>query len=348
MQHPIEKLESDAVKYARKSLILMNEYKIEPKPVNYSVWYHYVCGDIPRLNQEIDQFIKTKNVSISDDVNIYLYNKYLTESLRKNEQALQNSSENAQTVLGEIMAVIEKFSGDTRNYNTQIDEHVNTLSKNINNPAISTIAREIINRAVSIRDSGFALQDSLEASKSEVELLKTSLEKVTSEASKDFLTGIGNRKAFESNLEAMTKHAIETKGDLCLLMIDIDHFKQFNDKYGHLIGDEVIKKVARTLFDTVKGKDFVARYGGEEFAVLLPDTSRGNALVVAENIRRNMHETRFQRKDTKEFIDEVTVSIGVAQYRLLQDSTAMFISRADDALYRSKRGGRNKVTIESF
>ncbi|MEI7670202.1 MAG: GGDEF domain-containing protein, partial [Pseudomonadota bacterium] len=210
------------------------------------------------------------------------------------------------------------------------------------------MAKEIINQAVSIRDSGKELQLKLEESKKEVNLLKNNLEKITLEANKDFLTGVGNRKAFEQKIDELTKWAVDNNGDLCLLMIDIDHFKKFNDKYGHQIGDEVLKKVGRTIFDTIKGKDFVSRYGGEEFAVLLPNTPLANALIVAENIRRNMHDTRLQRKDTKEFIDEITVSIGVARYRPEHDSSVVLIGRADDALYRSKKGGRNCVNIESF
>ena len=344
----VPKIESSCLQCARQCLITMTERGVDPTPVNYSVWYHYVAGDIKELNSEIDKFLNTRKLVITDDVNIYLYNKYIADSVRKEEEAVRKTSENAQTVLGEIMDIIEKFNGDTTTYNHQIDQHVTDLSRKITDPALKEIAKEIINRAVSIRNSGSELQKKLEESKSEVAHLKTNLEKITTEASLDFLTGVGNRKALESRLEEFTAQAKEKNSDLSLLMVDIDHFKKFNDKYGHLIGDEVLKRVARTLFDSVKGKDFVGRYGGEEFAILLPNTPIASALIVAENIRKNMYDTRLKRKDTNEFIDEVTVSIGVARYRSAQDSIAMFISRADDALYRSKTGGRNKVTIEDL
>ena len=159
---------------------------------------------------------------------------------------------------------------------------------------------------------------------------------------------MGNRKSLEIKLDELTAWAKEKNADLCLLMIDIDHFKTFNDKYGHLVGDEVLRKVGRALVDSVKGKDFVARYGGEEFAVLLPSTPLGGGLAVAEILRKNIAETDLVRKDTGASIGLVSVSIGVARYRPEADSIAMLISRADNALYRSKIGGRNRVTQESF
>jgi len=110
----------------------------------------------------------------------------------------------------------------------------------------------------------------------------------------------------------------------------------------------VLKKVARGILDCVKGKDFVARYGGEEFAILLPNTPLAGGLAAGEGIRRTIAETELLRKDTGELLGQVTVSIGVAHFRPETDSIPMLISRADNALYRSKSGGRNRVTQESF
>jgi len=326
----------------------MTERGIEPTPVNYAVWYHYVVGDKKELNREIDDLLKKKTLSITDDVNIYLYNKHVISDTRLESDAVESTSQNAQTVLAEIMGVIDRFSGDTANYNQEIDEQVTVLSQKITDPALKEMAKEIISRAVAIRDSGAALHSRLEESRHEVIQLKTTLDKVTKEANNDFLTGIGNRKALEAKLEELTVWSREHNGDLCLMMIDIDHFKKFNDKYGHLMGDEVLKKIGKSLFESVKGKDFVARYGGEEFAVLLPDTALGGGLSVAENIRKSIAETDLVRKDTGESLGPVTLSIGVARYRPEADSVVMLISRADDALYRSKMGGRNRVTPESF
>ncbi len=340
--------ESRSLKIAKLAQTLMAERGIEPNPVNFSVWYHYIAGDRKDLKQEMEQLLNKKELRITDDVNIYLYNKYVVPDSHVREKALEVSSQNAQNVLTEIMQVIEKFTGETANYSQEIDTHVTELSEKITDPALKALAKEIVSRAVAIRDSSSALGSKLEESKREVIHLKTTLEKVTSEANRDFLTNVGNRKSLELKLEELTQWAKEKHADLCLLMIDIDHFKSFNDKYGHLVGDEVLRKVGTALVESVKGKDFVARYGGEEFAVLLPSTPLMGALAVAEILRKNIADTDLVRKDTGASIGLVTVSIGVARYRADADSIAMFISRADDALYRSKIGGRNRVTQESF
>ncbi len=325
----------------------MAERSIEPTPVNYAVWYFYATGENRDLNIEIDLLIKRKTPP-SEDVTLYLYNKYVIAKPKEEEKAVEKTTNNTQTVLAEIMSIIDRFNDDTQNYNEQLDEQVSKLSDKITDPTLKELAKEIVGRATSIRESSSALSKKLEQSRSEVVQLKTNLEKVTNEASKDFLTGTGNRKAFESKIDELSTWAKEKGGDVCLLMIDVDHFKKFNDKFGHQLGDEVLKKVGRTLLDSVKGKDFVARYGGEEFAVLLPATPLATGLIVAENIRKNISETDLVRKDTGASVGPITVSVGVSRYRPDADSAALFISRADAALYKSKMGGRNCVTQESF
>jgi diguanylate cyclase len=140
--------------------------------------------------------------------------------------------------------------------------------------------------------------------------------------------------------------AKEHHSDLCLMMIDIDHFKRFNDKFGHLLGDEVLKTVARTLTDTLKGRDVVARFGGEEFVVILPDTPIEGAMKVAEMIRSAIAGKELKRKDTGETYGTITVSVGIAHYRAATDTLPTLIKRADDAMYHSKQTGRNRVTRE--
>lgn len=342
-----QRQENTALHYARAALSLMTERGIEPTPTNFTLWYHYAVGDRADMNKELNELLGKKNLKITQDVSIYFYNKYIIGDSYTQEKAMESASTNTQNVLAEIMEVIEKFSGDTQTYSQKMDEHVDNLSK-ITDPALKEMAKEIISRASAIRNSGAALNEKLEESRREINDLKETLEKVTTEANHDFLTGTANRKALESKLEEFTHWAKQKNGDLCLLMLDIDHFKKFNDKFGHLIGDEVLKQVGRALLDSVKGKDFVARYGGEEFAVLLPNTPLMGALAAAEGIRKGISETELVRKDNGESVGGVTVSIGVARYRPEADSIPLLISRADNALYRSKMGGRNRVTQESF
>ncbi|MFQ5598814.1 MAG: GGDEF domain-containing protein, partial [Nitrospiria bacterium] len=166
------------------------------------------------------------------------------------------------------------------------------------------------------------------------------------EATVDFLTGLANRKAFNETLAICASETASDDNDLCLLLIDIDHFKRFNDTYGHITGDEVLKFVGRKIKKKLKGTDFVARFGGEEFAVILPKTLLKGAKVVAEAIRTLFAETKLKSVQTSRLLGTVTVSIGAACYRP-GESLEDFINRSDQALYYAKDGGRNRVATET-
>jgi len=151
----------------------------------------------------------------------------------------------------------------------------------------------------------------------------------------DALTQVGNHRAFQENLHSQISLACRKGLPLCLMLIDVDHFKQYNDTYGHLQGDAVLHEVARLISENIRAYDFVARYGGEEFAVILPDTEIDTALNVAERIRQVIAQHPFPNR-------AVTVSIGVAGWRTGVDSSHL-IQQADSALYEAKRLGRNRV-----
>ncbi len=157
----------------------------------------------------------------------------------------------------------------------------------------------------------------------------------------DMMTKLKMKHFFMNSLREKMEFSPES--DLSIVMIDIDHFKVLNDTYGHLTGDEVLKKVARLIQETVRQVDIAARYGGEEFIVLLPDANISLAKVVAERIRRNIAENPTGIEGQ---LFPVTISLGVAQYNTSKDLTERhFIERADQALYRSKEHGRNQVTV---
>jgi diguanylate cyclase len=129
-------------------------------------------------------------------------------------------------------------------------------------------------------------------------------------------------------------------------MFDIDHFKSFNDSYGHLTGDQVLRLVGMSLKQTIKGQDITARYGGEEFAVVLPNTALRQALTVADHIRRAVMAKELKKKSTGEILGRVTISVGVSMLKP-DDDTDSLIERADACLYAAKRNGRNRVICET-
>lgn len=159
----------------------------------------------------------------------------------------------------------------------------------------------------------------------------------------DGLTCIANRRHFEQRYEEEWRRAMRDEHQLSLIMIDIDHFKKYNDTYGHLAGDECLKKVAAVLADTAaRAGDFAARYGGEEFVVLLPNTDSLGALVVAEALRSAISGLEIEHKATP--LQILTVSAGVATVEPYREAgPEVLIERADRALYQAKASGRNNV-----
>jgi diguanylate cyclase (GGDEF)-like protein len=162
---------------------------------------------------------------------------------------------------------------------------------------------------------------------------------------KDHLTGLANRRHFRAVLEREIDRVTRSGEAALLLMLDIDHFKQINDTYGHLAGDVVLQSVSRTLSACVRPMDTLARYGGEEFAVVLPACQAGFGKVVAERIRRAVANTPVRISPSVEV--NVTISIGGAfAMQWIRSTTLLWTDRADHQLYNAKSMGRNCVSIE--
>ena len=159
----------------------------------------------------------------------------------------------------------------------------------------------------------------------------------------DALTGLHNRYWLDDMFDREIKRAERDGLSACLLMIDVDHFKDFNDRFGHLAGDRILLTVAECISKPLRPNDLVARYGGEEFSVLLPETTAENALAIAERLRQRVSQASPGEVAGK-VLSAVTVSIGVAEYqpgRTLQS----LLAAADEALYAAKRAGRNRVCL---
>lgn len=163
-------------------------------------------------------------------------------------------------------------------------------------------------------------------------------------ATRDGLTGLANRRCFDDTLGAEWQRALRNQQPLSLLMVDVDNFKQYNDAYGHLGGDECLQRIAGAVSSEMRANDLVARYGGEEFAVILPNQSLKGAAIVAERIRCRVEQLRLPNIGSKEHL--VTVSIGAATALASPETDAsQLVATADSALYRAKHMGRNRISL---
>jgi diguanylate cyclase len=329
---------------AKKTLELLTQHSLPPTPENYSIWYHYVMGSNAEIVREINAILANKLV-FSEDTSHYLYNKYINTSVT--QRKIDDAANDTQKVLQAVSHMVQDFAGETKSYSKGVDEALTDISKNLEEGNVKNIVQGLMETTKALKERGEQMNKKLEESQGEISQLRRNLQQVTLESQRDFLTGTYNRKTFEKFFEEYEGAAKQDNTELCMIIIDVDHFKQFNDKYGHLIGDEVLKIVARSLTDSLKGRDIVARFGGEEFLVLLPDTPIDIAARVADNIRQTISAKELKRKDTGENYGTITVSMGIARYRHMADTLPTLMKRADDALYRSKREGRNRVNKES-
>lgn len=328
---------------SRQALILLEAHGLPPTPEHYAVCYHYAAGRDPELVAEVNR-VTAGGAKLAPVASRNLYRKYLTPE--RNQKAVDDAAVGAQKILQEVLRVVGDFSGETKSYNQGVDQYLENISQEFTDESVKEVVKGLINATATLKQSGESMSRKLEASTQEIDALKKNLQQVAAEAQRDFLTGVYNRKAFETLFTERLNEARENKTELCLLMIDIDHFKQFNDRFGHLFGDEVLKIVARTLSDMLKGRDVVARFGGEEFVAVLPSTPIEGALKVADMIRQAIAGKELKRKDTGEVFGGITVSMGVGRLRPA-DTLESLTKRADDALYKSKQAGRNRVTREA-
>jgi diguanylate cyclase len=328
--------------YVRLALPLMSKHNIPITPKNYSVWYKYFSFGDRELNRVIDEALRSENAFLKE-FNEELYQRFCAD---KDESELLKIKEDLRQVFLIVFKEIAELTGHTEEYEKVVSNSVGLLSKTDSIQEIREVVGEILEKTKTLGQFGKSFSSKLKEATQALETLKKDFEQAKTEATIDSLTGVANRKTFDVTLASLIEEAASNGFPLTLLLIDIDRFKKFNDEHGHLIGDEVLKFVARKIKDLVKGGDFVARFGGEEFAVILPQTSLEGARIVGEIIRSFFSKTSLKAKTTSMVLGNITVSIGIGSFRS-GDSPEALIRRSDKALYAAKEAGRNRIADDS-
>jgi diguanylate cyclase len=312
-------------------------------PRNYEIWYAYATGYQPSLNQKINETLQ-KSGSLSENDLETIYEGYLSPA-----RLTERIDKVGNQVMGEIeqvMAMIDAAAGSASSYTESLADMSQKLGNSKDREGLRTIVESLVQTAKEMETSNQKLEERLHASKQEIDELQVNLEAVRTESLTDPLTQLANRKFFDNMLEQAIADARVNNEPLSLLMTDIDHFKNFNDSFGHLTGDQVLRLVAMSVKQNVKGQDTAARYGGEEFAIVLPNTVLRSAITVADHIRRAVMTKELMKRSTGEHLGRVTISIGVATWHK-NDTPQTLIERSDSCLYAAKRHGRNRVMCET-
>ena len=312
-------------------------------PRHFEIWYTYATSYNPSLNQLIHEMLARDGTLTEANIN-RIYDTYISPS--RFTDRIDHVGAQVKGEIEQVMAMIGAAAGSAYNYTENLAHASEKLEYADDGAGIRLIVESLVQATKEVERINKALEARLFASKREISELQENLEAVRTESLTDPLTSLANRKFFDDTLAKKLAAAHAGREPLSLMLMDIDHFKKFNDSYGHLTGDQVLRLVAIAVKQNVKGQDVSARYGGEEFAVILPNTALRSAITVADHIRRAVMNKELMKRSTGEHLGRVTMSIGVATLRQ-NETLQSLIERADVCLYAAKRSGRNRVVSET-
>jgi diguanylate cyclase len=317
-----------------QALQLMAQLDVPVTPTNFTVWFAYVLGRSPALRKTID-ILRSNKRRFDKTLNRELHNTLFSSNSFKQE--VDSISEELGTILAHVREDISGAIVDSAAQSQELTEVGRSLRTPDDSQRVLTRLGEELAKAT---QRASALEEKLAEASGELTELRASLEEAEARSRTDALTGLANRRAMEMFLRSAQINAMESGDSLSVFLIDVDHFKKFNDKYGHQVGDQVLRVVAKYLQDGIREGDLAARYGGEELMCILPGASLEVCRQVADRIRARIAGARVTRRGTGQEIGQVTISTGVAQFKPGESFEAL-IERCDEALYQAKQSGRN-------
>ena len=339
--HVLENTEPRSAKLADRTFEKLAKERMPPTPENYALWYTYYAGYQPDLNRVIDQMEQSGQpfTPLRCEDLVKRFFRFDAEA-----HAVRSAGDNTQEAITKVLKTINTSLSDSGRYQGAVETLQSTLEQPLNMDRLRTVVASVVVEVKTMVNEQEQLRQQLDMASSELATLRANLDTVRRQAETDALTGIANRRAFDQTLKQALGAAVRNRTALSLLLIDIDHFKKFNDTYGHSLGDQVLKVVARLLTHCVEDKGTPARYGGEEFAIILPRLDATEARKIAETIRVTISSKQIANREGGQTYGTITLSVGVAQY-MANESIGSLIDRADEALYKAKSGGRNRVQL---
>ena len=333
----------ETVRIADIAMGHMRSHAIPITPENFTVWYHYSGNSYPDLKRAIDILLKAHD-GVTTQASAELFERFFANA--QESDSVRDAIVRMEEVMSRAAEDLSQAGQGAAAFGDALQSAGGALGgDNRVTGTLEQVVQGIVRATRQMEARSRELEQRLDAASSEVSQLKDEVEAMRVEASTDALTGLANRKRFDARLREESEEAKETNEPLCLLMLDLDHFKRFNDNYGHLIGDHVLRLLSDVMQQSIKGRDVASRFGGEEFAIILPATPLTHAKGLGNAIREKIAKKTIVNRVTGLELGQITLSIGAAQYRA-DEPLAEFIDRADAALYRAKKSGRNKIITE--
>jgi len=312
-------------------------------PHSYALWYNFAAGDSGLLTAAINKKLSRNGRLTPQEVeDLYATHISPADIPDRAEKLGQQVNEE----LTQILAMIAAAAGSASAFSASLAAGAQRLGSAADQAGVRRIVDDLTLATTRMELANVRLHDQLQAAIEEIARLRREIGALRVESLTDPLTSVGNRKFFDSALQKAVADAHAAGGALSLLLVDIDHFRNINDTYGHVVGDRVLRFVASTLKESLKGKDTTARCGGDIFAVILPRTTLAAALGVADQLRQAIMKGELVRRSTGEKHSSLTVSIGAAALAP-GDSAQSLIEAASVCLHTAKRSDRNCVVGET-
>ncbi len=328
---------------AQETLELMRLHGVAATSANYEVWLNYRLGRNSQLREEIDKRVGSGE-AFSEDFNADLYERFFSGARASAQIVL--AGEKIARDLNQVVSFLKSAEEKSGDYGRTLETAATDLNRALAPDQLRHIVSSLAAATLDMANHNQQLTGQLQRSTQEIDTLRSTLESVRVESLTDSLTGLANRRMFDETLRMRISEARALRTELCLLMCDIDHFKRFNDTWGHHTGDQILRFLSSAMQAHARPDHLICRFGGEEFAMIMPRADMKLAAATADALRAAIQAKRLRRRSTNEDLGQVTVSIGVARLQP-GDTPQGLIERADACLYASKRNGRNQVTTDA-
>jgi len=327
--------------FAAIALSKIVELGLSADPQSFELWYIYATRQNEKLNGDIEDTLQCQGKLTEADLD-RLYALYVSST--RATRYLNAAADKLTDELSQVTGMIRAAVASADQYDKELHGGSEVMEATSDQADLKEAVKLLIGATKTMKQENSTLKKQLEAAKSRSDNLKNEIDLIRTESLTDPLTLVGNRQYFNDALANTITKARDNGAPVTLLFVDVDHFKRFNDQYGHQVGDDVLRLVASKLKSSVRDGE-IARYGGEEFGIILYNKTLPIGQLIAERIRLAIESTELQARSTTEKLHNISVSIGVAEWKRTATVDDL-VRRADEALYAAKRRGRNCVVIE--